>query len=193
MPQVDPPKDILPALSSLVEWFTSQNIAYVIIGGVAVGLIAQPRQTQDIDAVVWLDLLDLPILLGSAQRFGFVSRLADPQSFAEKTRMVLLTHEETGLGVDISCGALPFEREMIARAKEFKIAELALRVATPEDLLITKAVAHRRQDLIDIENLLTVYPELDLSRVRYWVEQFADILEMPELMMDLDQRLKGRK
>ena len=192
MPQADPPKDILPVLSSLVEWFNDQNVPYVIIGGVAIGLIAQPRQTQDIDAVVWLDLIDLPILLSSAARFGFVSRLADPQSFAENSRMVLLTHEDTGLSVDVSCGALPFEREMIERSTEFKLEELVLRVATPEDLLITKAVAHRGQDLIDIENLLTVYPDLDLSRVRYWVKQFADVLEMPELFTDLDQRLKGR-
>ncbi|MEP6568908.1 MAG: hypothetical protein ABJC10_03970 [Acidobacteriota bacterium] len=90
----------------------------------AIGLIAQPRQTQDIDSVMLLDLPDLPMLTSSAKQFGFVSRLADPQSFAEKSRMVLLTHQETSLSVDLSCGALPFEREMIDRAREFKIAEL---------------------------------------------------------------------
>ena len=192
MPQVEPPKDLLPVLSSLAEWFDDQNVPYAIIGGVAIGLISQPRETQDIDAVAWLDLVDLPILLSSAAQFGFVSRLADPQAFAEKSRMVLLTHTQTGLSVDVSCGTLPFEREMIDRAIEFKIDQLVLKVATPEDLLITKAVAHRGKDLMDIENLLAVYRDLDLSRVRNWVKQFADILEMPELLADLDQRLKGR-
>lgn len=193
MPPVEPPKDILPVLSALAEWFNHENLPYVIIGGVAIGLIAQPRQTQDVDAVIWLDLRDLPKLLESAGHFGFVSRLADPQAFAEKTRMVLLTHEESAISVDLSCGALPFEREMIDRSSEFKVAQLVLRVATPEDLLITKAVAHRGQDLIDIENLLTVFTDLDLSRVRYWVEQFAEVLEMPELLTDLNNRLKDRK
>jgi hypothetical protein len=191
MPQVDPPKDILLVLSSLAEWFSDQNVSYAIIGGVAIGLIAQPRETLVIDAVAWIDLIDLPILLKSAADFGLVSRLADPQSFAENSRMVLLTHTESGLSVDVSCGALPFEREMIDRSIEFKIDKLILKVATPEDLLITKAVAHRGKDLIDIENLLTVYSGLDLSRVRYWVKQFADVLEMPELLTDLDQRLKS--
>lgn len=192
MSEVDPPKDILSVLSSLAEWFSDQNVSYAIIGGVAIGLIAQPRETQDIDAVAWIDLIDLPILLKSAADFGFVSRLADPLSFAENSRMVLLTHTESGLSVDVSCGALLFEREMIDRSIEFKVDKLLLKVATPEDLLITKAVAHRGKDLIDIENLLTVYSDLDLSRVRYWVKQFADILEMPELLTDLDQRLKSR-
>jgi len=193
MPQVDPPKDILLVLSSLADWFSDQNVSYAIIGGVAIGLIAQPRETQDIDAVAWIDLVDLPVLLKSAAQFGFVSRLPDPLSFAENTRMMLLTHSQSGLSVDVSCGALPFEREMIDRSIKFKIDELILSVATPEDLLITKAIAHRGKDLIDIENLLTVYPDLDLSRVRNWVKQFADILEMPELLTDLDQRMKGRK
>jgi hypothetical protein len=193
MRQVEPPKDILPVLSSLAEWFNDQNILYAVIGGVAIGLVAQPRTTQDIDAVAWLDLANLPSLLSRASHFGFVSRLTDPQSFAEQTRMILLTHSKTGLSVDVSCGALPFEREMIDRSIEFKLEDLILKVATPEELLITKAVAHRGKDLIDIENLLTVHPDLDLSRVRYWVKQFADVLEMPELLADLDQRLKGRR
>lgn len=192
MPEVAPPKDILPVLSSLADWFTDQNVSYAIIGGLAIGLIAQPRETQDIDAVAWIDLIDLPVLLRSAAQFGFVSRVTDPQSFAENSRMILLTHEGTGLSVDVSCGALPFEREMIERSIEFQVDELVIKVATPEDLLITKAIAHRGKDLIDIENLLTVYPTLDLSRVRYWVKQFSEVLEMPELLSDLEQRLKGR-
>ncbi|HKR61438.1 MAG TPA: nucleotidyltransferase [Pyrinomonadaceae bacterium] len=193
MPQTEPPpQDILSVLSSLTEWFSDQNVAYAIVEGVAIGLIAQPRATEDIDAVAWIDLIDLPSLLKRGANFGFVSRLADPLSFAENSRMVLLTHTESGLSVDISCGALPFEREMIDRSTEFKVNRLILKVATPEDLLITKAVAHRNKDLIDIENLLTVYPYLDLSRVRYWIKQFAEVLEMPELLMDLEGCLKRR-
>lgn len=193
MPQVEPPKDILPVLSSLTAWFNDQNVQYAIIGGVAIGLVTQPRATQDIDAVAWIDLADLPLVLSSAADFGFNSRLADPQSFAEQTRMLLLIHSETGLHVDISCGALPFEQEMIERALEIKLEGLLLKVARPEDLLITKILAHRGKDLIDVENLLAVYDDLDWSRVRSCVKQFAEILETPELLADLEERLKGRR
>ena len=89
-------------------------------------------------------------------------------------------------------GALPFEREMIERAIEFTTPELTVQVATPEDLIITKAVAHRKRDLLDIDNLVSVYTNLDLARIRHWVGQFAAVLESPELISDLENLLENR-
>jgi hypothetical protein len=57
-----------------------------------------------------------------------------------KSRVLLLQHNHTKIDVDISLGALPFEQEMIERAIEFTTPELTVKVATPEDLIITKAV-----------------------------------------------------
>ena len=156
------------------------------------GLIAQARATQDVDAVVWLDLEDAADFINSGRRFGFVPRLEDAVSFARRSRVLLLRHTDTQINVDLSCGVLPFEREMIDRAAEFKTSELTLKVATPEDLIITKAVAHRGRDLIDVDNLLTIYPDLDLPRIRSWVSEFADVLEMPELVEDWEDLLKGK-
>ncbi|MEK7831855.1 MAG: nucleotidyltransferase, partial [Acidobacteriota bacterium] len=88
-----------------------------------------------------------------------------------------------------SCGALPFEEEMIARAKELVIGSVRIKVASPEDLIITKAVAHRPRDIADIEAILNIQPNLDFERIRFWVSQFAEALEMPELMEDLEKLL----
>ena len=192
MPEPEPLRDLLPVLSSLAEWFKVEKVSYTIIGGVAMGLIAQARATQDVDAVVWLDLKDAAEFINSGRRFGFVPRLEDVVDFARRSRVLLLRHSDTQINVDLSCGVLPFEREMIDRATEFKTSELILKVATPEDLIITKAVAHRGRDLIDVDNLLTIYPDLDLPRIRYWVSEFADVLEMPELVEDWEDLLKGK-
>ena len=81
---------------------------------------------------------------------------------------------------------------MIERAIEFTTPELTVQVATPEDLIITKAVAHRKRDLLDIDNLVSVYPHLDLARIRHWVGQFASVLESPELISDLENLLENR-
>ena len=192
MPEPEPLRDLLPVISSLAEWFKVEKVSYTIIGGVAMGLIAQARATQDVDAVVWLDLEDAADFVKSGARFGFVPRLEDALDFARRSRVLLLRHSDTKINVDLSCGVLPFEREMIDRATEFKSGELTLKVATPEDLIITKAVAHRGRDLIDVDNLLAIYPDLDLPRIRYWVSEFAHVLEMPELVEDWENLLKGK-
>jgi predicted nucleotidyltransferase len=193
MPEPESPRDLLSVLLSLVSWLSEKETPYAIIGGVAIGLVAQARATQDIDAVVWLDVEDFPAFIDSGVRFGFLPRVSDALEFAMRSRVFLLRHEDTGIGVDISCGALPFEEETIARALDFNAGDLTLKVATPEDLIIMKAVAHRKRDLIDIDNLLTVYQDLDLSRVRNWVREFAQVLEKPELVDDLENLLNGRR
>jgi len=186
------PQSLLRVLASLTEWFKDQDVSYAIIGGAAIGFLAQPRATQDIDAVIWLDLTETAGFIESGARFGFFPRISDPIEFAFKSRVLLLQHIQTKIDVDISLGALPFEQEMIERAIEFTTPELRVQVATPEDLIITKAVAHRKRDLLDIDNLVSVYPNLDLARIRYWVGEFAAVLESPELVSDMEDLLENR-
>jgi hypothetical protein len=38
--------------------------------------------------------------------------------------------------------------------------------------------------------VIACHPDLDKERIRYWVRQFAEALEMPELRDDLEARLK---
>ncbi len=193
MPEPQLPQSLVRVLASLTEWFKDQHVSYAIIGGAAIGFLAQPRATQDIDAVTWLDLAETAGFLKSGARFGFLPRISDPIEFALKSRVLLLQHNQTKIDVDISIGALPFEQEMIERAIEFTTPELTVQIATPEDLIITKAVAHRKRDLLDIDNLVSVYPNLDLARIRHWVGQFAALLESPELVSDLENLLENRQ
>jgi predicted nucleotidyltransferase len=182
-------KDLSPVLASLSQWLKDQEVSYAIIGGVAIGFVAQPRLTQDVDAVIWIDLDRAEDFLESGKSFGFVARVSDPVEFARKARVLLLRHQQTKIGVDLSCGVLPFEREMLDRSIELNAGSISLKVATPEDLIILKAVAHRQRDLIDIDNLLDVHRNLDLDRIRHWVRQFADVLDSPELNDDLERLL----
>jgi hypothetical protein len=101
------PPSLLQVLSSLTEWFKQQHVSYAIIGGAAIGFLAQPRATQHIDAVTWLDLAEAAGFVHSGARFGFFPRISDPIEFALKSRVILLQHNQTKIDVDISgCFAL---------------------------------------------------------------------------------------
>lgn len=177
--------------AALMQWLRATRVEGAIIGGVAVSLLAEPRFTKDVDAVVWLESSDWERFLTSGQKHGFLPRIEAPLEFARHSRVLLLTHQATKTDVDISFGGLPFEREAIDRALSVRLGRINVKLATPEDLMVMKAVASRPRDWADIENLLNSFPKADISRVRDWTAQFAAVLEAPEISENLERLLQA--
>jgi hypothetical protein len=179
-------------LPDLMRWWKAQDAPAAVIGGLAVALLGRPRVTRDIDALILLPDDRWAAFLAAGSAFGILPRLPDALAFAREARVLLLRHERTGIDIDISFGCLPFEEETVARATVVQIGRVAVPLATPEDIVIMKAVAHRNRDLVDIDGLLASHPDLDVARVRRWVREFAAVLETPELYDDLQRRLRRR-
>lgn len=184
---------LLQALLDLIKWLQDRNVRGIIIGGVAASLLGRPRVTRDIDALVLLDSKRWDEFLKEGQRFGFVPRIGDPLVFAQKNRVLLVTHKPSGIDIDISFGVLPFEEEAVNRAVSTEVAGITIPLPTPEDLVIMKAVAHRPIDMADIQSLMDAQVDIDLRRVRQWVREFSSVLEMPEIYNDLEKILAQRK
>lgn len=177
----------LQALQSLLSAFNNQG---VIIGGIAASLLGTPRLTVDLDAVFLLGLDDLPRLLAEAAKHGVEPRIADPVAFAKRSRVLLLRHTMSGTDIDLSLGILPFEVEMVERSQMIDLGVIQLRLPTPEDLIILKAVAHRQKDLEDIKAIAASHPKLDRDRIQFWVEQFGEALDIPNLWEMISRFLK---
>ena len=58
-----------------------------------------------------------------------------------------MRHTASGTDIDLSLGFLPFEVEMVERSSLVELGPVKLRLPTPEDLIIMKAIAHRHKDL----------------------------------------------
>jgi len=187
------PRNLDPALFSclreLVALFDDLSIRYTTIGGIALAMVSEPRFTRDIDTVIWIEREDWGPFIQQAVNHGFEPRNKEPLDFAQQHRIFLLTHRNTGITVDISLGALPFEEEMINRSVIAEKDELRLKVPTPEDLIIMKIIAGRPKDLVDIASILKFHKNLDIKRVKFWVKQFAEVLEMPEILENLENLL----
>jgi hypothetical protein len=172
----------LVALQRLLAHFDNQGI---VIGGIAASLLGKPRLTADVDALIILSVDELPRLIELAAQEGFVPRITDEEDFARRHRVLLLRHQQSDINLDISLGILPFELEAVERSISHQVGNLTIRLPTPEDLIIFKAVAHRPKDMLDIQTIVESCPDLDWKRIRYWVQQFAQALEMPELWDDI--------
>lgn len=178
------------ALEAVLRLLRRTGDRGVIIGGLAASLLGRPRLTADIDAVIMLSVDQLSDLLEAAAQEGLIPRIADAVAFARQHRVLLLQHRESGIPVDISLGALPFEAEMIARRLLLNVGDLAIPVPRPEDLIVLKSVAHRPADLADIRAIAESHPEIDRKYIRRWVEAFAEVLELPHLWESIQPLLE---
>ncbi len=177
-----PLADPLSAVQRLLERLDNQG---VIIGGVAASLLGQPRLTVDVDAVLLLPVDQVEYVIKLSGEEGLVPRIADADIFAKESRVLLLRHQDSTIKVDISFGLLPFEIEAVERSVIYQAGSLAIRIPTPEDLIIMKAVAHRPKDLEDIKSMIANNQNLDRARIEQVVRGFAQALEMPELWNDI--------
>jgi predicted nucleotidyltransferase len=176
----------IQALQSLLSRFHERG---VIIGGIAASLLGTPRYTVDLDAVFLLSFEDIPGLLSEAAQLGIEPRISDAAGFARKSRVLLLRHTASGTDIDLSLGILPFEVEMVERSIMVDVGPIKLRLPTPEDLIIMKAVAHRPKDMSDIQAIAASHPDLDKERIRSWLEQFGEALDLPGLWEEIARLL----
>ena len=176
----------LQALQDLLSAFNEQG---AIIGGIAASLLGTPRYTVDLDAVFLLDVSEIPRLVEEASSRGIMPRILDAADFARKNRVLLFRHVASGTDIDISLGILPFEYELVERSTVVEIGSIKLRLPAPEDLIILKAVARRPKDMGDIQAIAASHPNLDKERIRYWCEQFGEVLEARDLWETISQLL----
>jgi len=154
---------------------------YAIIGGVAVQHWGDPRFTQDVDlTVVAPPEGSAKLTQQILERFS--ARIPDAAAFARRNR-VILVRASNGCPVDISLGVPGYEESVMLRVVDYEMDPgRSIRICSAEDLVIHKAVAGRPQDIRDIEGI--VYRQrdaLDVSYIRRWLSDFADVLADPEV------------
>lgn len=184
---MEPFRAAIEAVQRLLEKFDNRG---VIIGGIAVGLLGRPRFTEDVDAMFLLSTTDIPKFLQVANAEEIQARISNIEEFARQSRVLLLKHVPSNTNIDISLGVLPFEEEMVARGSVQSITTLSVRLPTPEDLIIMKAIAHRPKDLEDIRTIIDKHAKLDVDRIKQWIKSFAEVLESPNLWIDIEKMFK---
>ena len=185
------------ALAALGRALDSAGRPWMIIGGLAVIAHGVPRTTIDVDATVSAGLVDVDALLAALSAEGITGRIPDAAGFAREHQVLLVEHRQSGVPLDVTLAWLPFELEAIGHALRVPFAGMSLPVPRAEDLVIYKAVAWRERDRSDIERLLVAHgDDIDLTRVRRVVREFAGVLDEPERIGEFDrlvERATGRR
>ncbi len=185
---VSAPEDPLSqAIAALRAALLESGAPHMLIGGMAVILRGVVRLTDDVDATVWGDGLDIELLVDTLSRHQITPRTADAVDFARERQVLLLRHDPSETPMELSLAWLPFEAEALGRAELIAVGDAIIPVAVAQDLVIYKAVAWRERDRTDIERLLSLYgSSIDLDYVRRIVAEFAAALDEPERNADLE-------
>jgi len=155
---------------------------FCFIGAVAVQRWGEPRLTLDVD---------LTVLTGFGSEAAYVDRLLerfsarrpDAREFALQYRVVLLSSGSSGVSIDVSLGAMPFEERIVSRASDFVIQPgTSLVTCGAEDLIVLKAFANREKDWLDIEGVLFRQGKrLDEPNIWRELEPLLELKEEPEI------------
>lgn len=173
---------ILEAAAALQSFCVDRSWRFCIIGGIALQRWGEPRFTADVDITLLTGFGgELPYI--EALLDHFESRVDDAASFALANR-VLLLRSQSGVGLDVALGGLPFEERAVDRSSDFRFPPgVELRTCSAEDLIVMKVFAGRGQDWVDVERVIVRQTgRLDWSIIQAELAPLAELKGEPELV-----------
>ena len=180
--------EVIRAAAELQDVCQANAWQFCFIGGLALQRWGEPRETIDADLTLLTGYGSEQVYIKTLLRH-FESRIPDAESFALHNRILLLRSPK-GVGLDVSLGALPFEKLVVDRASNFEYpTHIVLRICTAEDLIVLKAFAGRGQDWVDVERIIVRQTgKLDWIYIRQQLEPLVCMKEEPEILDQLERR-----
>jgi hypothetical protein len=187
--QVEPAGPTLDELlRKTVACLDRWNISYLLIGGLAVGVVGEARMTHDVDLIIAVPLAELATFAQRAQAAGFSIARAALQE-APVTGALRLAWR--GLHVDVIFASTEFEARAFARKRLVRLAGRPTPVPSPEDLVLLKLVPGRPKDLFDVEAILLRHRgKLDVAYLEQWAQRLSDEMEDTRIWETLQRLLK---
>lgn len=160
----------------LVSFLNKEGFEYIIIGGVAAGILGEPRLTGDVDVDIVLDKDNIGGLLKKIKKAGFD---INEQKCIKKAKQLGVFQISYGdFHIDFIIASTDLEKEAIRRKKVIKFYGLKAFFPTPEDFILLKVVPGRSQDIGDIEKVVIRHKDrLDTKYILKWAQKLSDEAE----------------
>jgi hypothetical protein len=138
--------NLIESFLLLNRFFQKYKLRYCLIGGMAAGYWGEPRFTKDMDfTVVSPKQEDLKELL-KKEKFQFEEKGTG--------QLQVVRHGKLSFIADLIFSETDYQDWVIQRAVSVQMFGVTVPICSAEDLIILKLIANRRQDLLDIENVL---------------------------------------
>ncbi len=184
-------ENLFRSIQALQKRLSDAGIPSIVIGGVAVAAWGDPRVTRDVDLKVSLGREEAHRLLAVLAP-DYISLLPDPQDALRKQAMVFV-QDAAGTRLDLLLADTPYDALAIQRGSDIELQPgIAVRVCSPEDLIIYKLIATRLRDHEDAQGIVRRQGDkLDDAYVLDWLHQFERALDDSTLVAEY-RRLRSR-
>jgi hypothetical protein len=135
-------------------------VKYLVIGGHAVSIHAEPRGTKDLDLFIKADEENSGAVFAALTEFGAPIGAMTPADFNDKPTSVFQMGVQPGR-VDILQGiaGVSFDEAWESRVEKLLDGQTPAHVISREHLIQNKLAVGRFQDLADVEKLRESAPE----------------------------------
>ena len=124
-----------------------RGVRYLVIGGLAVVVVGEPRTTADADAIVFISQAEAYALIREAAAAGF--ELNQDLERERLSRTGTMRFRKGPFQLDLITASLPFEERARERASRQELFGVSLLFPSPEDLILFKILAGRDKDILD--------------------------------------------
>jgi len=161
------------AIRRVVSFFNEEGYKYALVGGLAVSFRTIERTTKDVDiAVSVFEDQESESIVRSLQACGFEPvTLLENKRHCKISTVRLLSSLHEGIFVDLLFNTSGIEREVVSSSEAIEILEgLYVNIASTFALIAMKTLSsthkQRRQDLIDLDNLIKDASSEELTQAR---------------------------
>jgi Nucleotidyl transferase of unknown function (DUF2204) len=139
----------------LFSILNAEGVKYLVVGGYAVSLHAQPRATKDLDILIKADQDNAAALYRALAKFGAPLEGLTPGDFAEGGSFFRMGTPPVMVDILPSIAGVNFDDAWRRRAVEIIDEKTGLTAAfiSADDLIASKQAAGRPQDLADVAAL----------------------------------------
>ncbi len=175
-----------------ISFLNKEKYEYLVIGGIAVGLLGEPRSTGDVDIDILLEKGQLPVFLKKARKAGFKFSEAECRRRAEATGTFQIKLGE--FHIDFIIASIELERQAFKRKKIIKLYNTKAFFPTPEDLILLKIIPGRPQDLVDAQKIIFRHKgRLNTRYLINWAKELSDEAQDARIIAELERLLKAKE
>lgn len=156
------------AAQALADALDAAKIPYAIGGALALAIAGVPRGTADVDINVFVDQERLADVIAALTSVGVEINTVDATARASRDGMFIGRLD--GMRIDVFMPSIPFALE--AQRTRIQITDRtgwSGWFLSAEALSVFKLLFFRGKDIVDLERLIAVRPELDTGYVRRWI------------------------